>query len=91
MNNAQLPSSSILDDIIKEYLRAKKRHPGWPVHPAGQAGVVVEEAGELMRACMNMKYKTNRSGKNKEEMKQAIRLEAIQTAAVCIRFLENLK
>lgn len=86
-----MPDSSILDEIIKEYRRAKKRHPSWPDHPAGQAGVVVEEAGELMQACMNIKYKTNKNGRSVKEMKADIRKEAIQTAAVCLRFLENLK
>ncbi len=37
---------SILDDVMKELKRGKKKFPSWPDHPAAQAGIVVEEAGE---------------------------------------------
>lgn len=39
-----------------ELSRAKKKFPNWPDHPAAQAGIVCEEAGELMKACLQWKY-----------------------------------
>ena len=77
--------------IDKELRSAKNKHPIWPEHPAAQAGVVVEEAGELMRACMKWKYERASDKNIKEYQKNAMKEEAIQTAVTAIRFLENLK
>lgn len=78
-------------EIELELRRAKAKFPGWPDHPAAQAGIVVEEVGELMQACLQWKYERDPNevvqGKQKEQMKK----EAIQTAVTAIRFLENLK
>lgn len=75
--------------ISREYSEAKKKHPGWPQHAAAQAGIVVEEAGELMQACLQYKYQ--RAELSDEEHKARMRKEAIQTAVTAIRFLENLE
>jgi NTP pyrophosphatase (non-canonical NTP hydrolase) len=79
----------ILDDIFKELARAKRKHPNWPDHPAGQAGIVVEEAGELMKACLQKKYE--RKTRDDADHRRSMRAEAVQVAAMAIRFLENLK
>lgn len=83
--------NGILDDILKELKRAKKIHPNWYDHPAAQAGVVMEEAGHLLQACMQWKYERSESEIVRDEQINKMRLEAIHTAAACIRFLENLK
>jgi hypothetical protein len=81
-----MKKTEIWQAIELELRNAKKAFPGWPDHPAAQAGIVVEEAGELMKACLQWKYQ--RTGPEQiEEMKK----EAIQTAVTAIRFLENLK
>jgi NTP pyrophosphatase (non-canonical NTP hydrolase) len=82
--------TGIMDDILKELKRAKKKFPNWPDHPAARAGIVCEEAGELMKACLEFKYELGKGGKGHTDMLKAIRKEAIQTAAVALRFLENL-
>jgi len=84
-----MTTPDILDDIFKELAKAKRLHPKWPVHPAGQAGIVVEEAGELMQACLERKYE--RSKYSDDEHRRRIRAEAVQVAVTAIRFLENLK
>lgn len=82
----------ILSDILKEVKYAKKRFPNWPPHPAAQAGIVCEEAGELMKACLELKYECIEGYVKDKHIiihKDEIRMEAIQTAAMAIRFLEN--
>ena len=79
----------IWEAIELELRKAKKKFPSWPDHPAGQAGIVVEEAGELMQACLQKKYE--RKKRSDAEHIARMRSEAIQTAAMAIRFLENLE
>lgn len=83
-------SNAILDDILKELKKAKKAYPNWPDHVAAQAGIVVEEAGELMQAALQLKYEKGKGGLSVTEQRKHMRDEAVQTAAMCIRFLENL-
>lgn len=80
---------SILDEILKELKRAKKKHPHWPDHIVARAAIVSEEAGELVRASLNYKYEGK--PENRPACLKEMEKEAIQTAATCIRFLENLK
>ena len=81
---------SIMDDLLKELKRAKKKFPSWPDHPAAQAGIVVEEAGELMQACLQWKYERSPQAEGQAQQREQMRKEAIQTAVTAIRFLENL-
>lgn len=83
-------NSDILDEIVKEVKRAKKKHPSWPVHVCAQALIVSEESGELARAALNYKYESMADGDHEKWLKE-MKTEAIQTAATCIRFLENLQ
>ena len=83
--------NEIWQTIELELRKAKKKFPGWPDHPAAQAGIVVEEAGELMQASLQWKYERSASEVVQEVQKERMRDEAIQTAAMAIRFLENLK
>ena len=77
--------------IELELRKAKKKFPNWPDHPAAQAGIVCEEAGELMKASLQWKYERDASEVVQEVQIERMRDEAIQTAAMSIRFLENLK
>lgn len=81
----------ILDEILKELKRAKKKHPQWPDHIVARAAIVGEEAGELIRASLNYKYEKAETGPDQELQIEEMRKEAIQTAAICIRFIESLK
>lgn len=74
-----------------ELQRAKKKHPNWPDHICGQAGIVVEETGELMQACVQLKYEVAKTKEARDAQKELIKTEAIHTAVMAIRFLENLK
>lgn len=81
---------AILDEILKELRRAKKKHPSWPVHIVARAAVVAEEAGELVRAALNFKYEAKGRFEQKEWAKE-MEKEAIHTAATAIRFIEALR
>lgn len=78
---------TIIEEIALELKKAKAKHPRWPQHIVSRAAIVGEEAGELLRACIQFKYEDNAP----DEQLCAIRMEAIQTAAMAIRFLENLE
>lgn len=81
--------TSIISEIIKEIRRSKKSL-SWPDHPAAQAGIVTKEAGELMQVSLQWKYDRASEVGNQNDQIQTMRLEAIQTAAAAIRFIENL-
>lgn len=72
----------ILREIEDELKTAEGMHPDWPEDVIHQAAIVAEESGELIRAALQFNYE----GGSLEDMKK----EAIQTAAMCIRFLKNI-
>lgn len=84
-----MANTSILDDILKELKRAKKKHPVWPDHVVARAAIVNKEAGELAGATLKYKYELKRY--QKEGIVVEMKKEAIQTAVTCIRFLETIK
>lgn len=72
----------IIAQILAELSKAEIKHPNWPDNIVEQSAIVAEESGELIRAALQEKFE----GGTKEECRK----EAIQTAAMCIRFLKNL-
>jgi len=72
----------ILYEVTKELLRAENKFPFWPKDHIHAAAIVNEESGELIRASLQLKYENG----NIEDLKT----EAIQCAAMCIRFLKNI-
>jgi hypothetical protein len=78
----------ILQQIDAEYESAKERYPWWPADPIHAIHIMYEERGELTQAALDHVYpKANHHGKDTiDRMKK----EAIQTAAMAIRFLENI-
>lgn len=72
----------ILEAVVKELGEAMAKHPLWPVNVVHGAAIVGEQAGELVRAALHEAYGLDNG--------PALRQEAIQTAAMAIRFLLNL-
>lgn len=78
-----ISENTIIESILNELTRAETKFPFWPDDIIHAAAIVNEESGELIRAALQLKYE----GGNLEECKK----EAIQTAAMCIRFLKNIE
>ena len=72
----------ILWDILQEVDRAQCKHPYWPDDVIHSVAIVAEESGEAVRAALNHAYHGG--------LKKDIKTELIQTAATCIRALNNL-
>jgi hypothetical protein len=72
----------IINKIQEEILRAEAKHPKWPKDIIHASAIVGEESGELIRAALQLSYEGGDT--------ESVRIEAIQTAATCIRLLKNL-
>jgi hypothetical protein len=73
---------NIVNDIAAELDLAEEIFPLFPKGPIHAAGIVGEEAGKLQQAALQFTYE----GGSLSDMKT----EAIQTAAMAIRFLANI-
>jgi len=78
MFTEQATDEEVVKLILCELRRAREKHPKWPQDFVHASAVVAEECGELTRAAL----KTHYEGERPVEMIN----EAIQTAAMCIRF-----
>lgn len=70
--------------VRDEVERATKKFPTWPTDPIHANGVLGEEFGELSKAVLQATYEPHKSGHDE------VALEAIQTAAMAIRFIMSL-
>ena len=77
-----MDDANIVIDILCEVERAREKHPQWPDDIIHAVAIVAEESGEAVRAALNHVY----HGGSIEE----VRTELVQTAAMCIRMLNNL-
>lgn len=71
-------------EVAEELTRAVIKFPTWPTDPIHAYAVVGEECGELNKAVLQAVYAPHKS------TIQDVREEAIQTAAMAIRFLISL-
>jgi NTP pyrophosphatase (non-canonical NTP hydrolase) len=74
----------IVEEIFAELERATKKFPTWPTDPLHAIGVLGEEYGELNKEVLQLVYEPQKSSK------EEVRKEAIQTAAMAIRFAMSL-
>jgi NTP pyrophosphatase (non-canonical NTP hydrolase) len=70
-------------EVLAELARATEKFPGWPRDPLHALAVLGEEYGELTQAVLQRTY--DRTGSLEH-----VREEALQTAAMAIRFLAGL-
>ncbi|WP_299122361.1 hypothetical protein [uncultured Tenacibaculum sp.] len=78
-----MTESLAIRKIKEELNKAEIMHPNWPKDILHQIAIVNEESGEATRAALQFEYE---GGKIEEVEK-----ELIQTAAMCIRMLKNIK
>lgn len=74
----------IFEEIRNEITRAVAKFPTWPTDPVHASAVVTEESGELAQSVLECIYEPHKSSK------ADVRAEAIQTAAMAIRFLLSM-
>jgi hydroxypyruvate isomerase len=75
----QAADESAIHIIFEELKKAEIKFPGWPVDPVHGAGIMAEEAGEAVRAALDLYYGRGCKGDLIKEI--------AQTGAMAIRFL----
>jgi hypothetical protein len=68
--------------VEDELERAKAKHPDFPIDMFRQLAIMQEEAGEVTKAVLHYHYEGGTLDHVREEL--------IQTAAMCMRMLQNL-
>lgn len=81
---APCSASFFLAEIAAEIDRATAKFPTWPTDALHAVGVVAEEMGELQKEVMQLTYEPHKS------THESVRKEAVQLAAMSIRFLMSL-
>lgn len=71
-------------DVLAEIERATRKFPTWPTDPLHALAVLGEEFGELTKAVLQTVYEPHKVEPGE------LRTEAIQTAAMALRFLASL-
>jgi NTP pyrophosphatase (non-canonical NTP hydrolase) len=82
-----VPDYSLSDaiyNIVLELKKAKAKFPNWPTDPLHALAVLGEEYGELNKAVLQYSHEPHKTSL------EEIRSEAIQTAAMAMRFIMNL-
>lgn len=69
---------------VGEVVKATSKHPTWPTDPLHALAVLQEEVGELTKEVLQLTYEPHKSSP------EAVRGEAVQTAAMALRFLMSL-
>jgi hypothetical protein len=77
-------AKAIVNEVLDELERAITLYPLYPSDVVHAAAIVSEEAGELVRAANNVYYAD--SVGNREDLHR----EAVQTAAMAVRFLMEI-
>lgn len=73
-----------MDIVQTELAAAKAKFPTWPIDPMHALAILGEEYGELTKAVVEATYEPWKADL------ADVRREAIQTAAMALRFVENL-
>lgn len=71
-------------EVFAEIQKAVAKFPTWPTDPLHALAVLGEEYGELTKATLQLTYEPHKTSMDE------LRTEAIQTAAMALRFLQSL-
>lgn len=75
----------LVAEVMTELARATAKFPTWPTDPLHAVAVIGEESGELTRAVLQAVYEPHKS------TPADVREEAVQTAAMALRFLGSME
>lgn len=81
--NSELDRLRKYAEIESELQRATKKHPNYPTDMFQQLAIMQEEAGEVTKAVLDYH--------NGVDSIEHVKEELIQTAAMCMRMLNNLQ
>ena len=70
--------------VVDELERAMRKFPTWPTDPLHALAVLGEEFGELTKDVLQLTYEPHKTSR------ENVRTEAIQTAAMALRFAASL-
>ena len=84
MSAVQHTSGPVVAEILDEVERAMRKFPSWPTDPLHALAVLGEEFGELTKDVLQLTYEPHKS------CRENVRVEAIQTAAMALRFAASL-
>lgn len=79
------PVVAVIDEVMAELDNAVSKFPVYPTDPIHALAILGEEYGELNKVVLQYTYEPNKTSKDE------IRSEAIQTAAMAVRFLLSLE
>lgn len=82
--SSERPVVGGVNDVLAEVARATVKFPTWPTDPLHAVAVLGEEYGELNKAVLQAVYEPHKS------TPIDVRDEAIQCAAMAVRFLMSL-
>lgn len=77
-------TSAVVKMVLTELIDATEKFPTWPTDPIHALAVIGEEYGELTQAVLQNVYEPHKCTPNE------VKVEAIQTAAMALRFLMSL-
>lgn len=85
------PDLAALDRIMTALQHAEHKHPGWPNDPLRRAVIIVEEAGEVLQATLNMIEEREKITGNYpwQHTLNKVLDEVAQTGAMALRYLIN--
>lgn len=78
------PVIAATHEVLEEVQRATAKFPTWPTDPLHAVAVLGEEYGELVKATLQAVYEPHKSNM------ADVREEAIQCAAMALRFVMSL-
>ncbi|MDA8119523.1 MAG: hypothetical protein M0Z85_05600 [Gammaproteobacteria bacterium] len=74
-----------MNEVLEELAKATRKYPTWPTDPLHALAVLGEEFGELTQAVLQRTYEPDKTSL------AHVREEAVQTAAMALRFLLSLE
>jgi hypothetical protein len=77
--------NEINQELKAELNKATTKYPQWPTDPLHAIAVLGEEFGELTKSVLQWTYEPHKTSM------EELRMEAIQTAAMSMRFLLSLE
>lgn len=85
LNSTHGRNQVAINDMLEELGAAEQVHPHWPEEVIHAGAILTEEAGECLRDCVTY----DETGI--PDLITSMRQEAVQTGAMAIRFIKNLK